>query len=65
MGSGYVGIMLAANHTQWSGVNHGISCYGGANNSPGNASCLDTSFMHPNEAHNAAHFAIGHEVHFD
>jgi len=40
------------NHTQWSGINNSISCYGGANNSAGDASCLDQSFLHPNGAHN-------------
>ena len=39
------------NHTQWSGVNSDISCYGGSNNSAGDASCLDQSFLHPNGAH--------------
>ena len=38
------------NHTQWSGVNNDISCYGGSNNSAGDASCLDQSFLHPSGA---------------
>jgi hypothetical protein len=40
------------NHTQWSAINNGISCYGGSNNSAGDASCLDQSFLHPSGAHN-------------
>jgi Carboxypeptidase regulatory-like domain len=40
------------NHTQWNGINNGISCYGGSNNSAGDASCLDQSFLHPSGAHN-------------
>jgi hypothetical protein len=47
------------NHTQWSGVNRGISCYGGAGNSPGDASCLDTSFLHPSGAHNPRILQLG------
>ena len=40
------------NHTQWSGINNSISCYGGSNNSAGDPSCLGQSFLHPNGAHN-------------
>ena len=40
------------NHTQWNGINNGISCYGGSNNSAGDPSCLDQSFLHPSGAHN-------------
>jgi hypothetical protein len=41
------------NHTQWSGVNSGASCYGGADNSAGDASCIATqTFLHPSGAHN-------------
>jgi hypothetical protein len=40
------------NHTQFSGINNGISCYGGSNNSAGDPSCLDQEFLHPNAAHN-------------
>jgi Carboxypeptidase regulatory-like domain/TonB-dependent Receptor Plug Domain len=41
------------NHTQWSGVNAGASCYGGANNSAGDESCISSStFLHPSGAHN-------------
>jgi hypothetical protein len=49
------------NHTQWNGINNGISCYGGSNNSPGDPSCVlgdpsvnqsAQSFLHPSGAHN-------------
>lgn len=43
------------NHTQWSGVNAGASCYGGTNNSAGDMSCIGSSnvtFLHPSAAHN-------------
>jgi hypothetical protein len=40
------------NHTQWSGINNNISCYGGPQNSAGDASCLDNTFLHPSGAHN-------------
>ena len=40
------------NHTQWSGVYAAASCYGGANNSAGDLSCIDAqTFLHPNGAH--------------
>ena len=47
------------NHTQWSGINNGISCYGGSNNSAGDASCLDQSFLHPSGAHNPRILQLG------
>jgi hypothetical protein len=47
------------NHTQWSGVNNSISCYGGSNNSAGDASCLDQSFLHPSGAHNPRILQLG------
>jgi hypothetical protein len=47
------------NHTQWSGINSGISCYGGSNNSAGDASCLDQAFLHPNGAHNPRILQLG------
>jgi len=47
------------NHTQWSGVNSGISCYGGANYSAGDASCLDNSFLHPSSAFNPRILQLG------
>jgi hypothetical protein len=47
------------NHTQFSGVNSGINCYGGANNSAGDTSCLDNSFLHPSGAHNPRILQLG------
>jgi hypothetical protein len=47
------------NHTQFSGVNNTASCFGGSNNSAGDASCLDDSFLHPNGAHNARILQLG------
>ena len=47
------------NHTEWSGVNTGISCYGGANNSAGDPSCLDNSFLHPSGARNPRILQLG------
>jgi hypothetical protein len=47
------------NHTQWNGINNGISCYGGANYSAGDASCLDQSFLHPSGAHNPRIMQLG------
>jgi hypothetical protein len=47
------------NHTQFSGVHNGMSCYGGPNNSAGDASCLDQSFLHPNGAHNPRILQLG------
>ncbi len=41
------------NHTQWNGINAGASCYGGPDNSAGDASCVITqTFLHPSGAHN-------------
>ena len=45
------------NHTQWSGVNSKITCYGGTDNSAGDPSCINNpnspdNFLHPNGAHN-------------
>lgn len=43
------------NHTQWSGVNSGATCYGGGNNSAGDLSCISAEnqqFLHPSGAHN-------------
>jgi hypothetical protein len=40
------------NHTQWTGLNGGISCYGGSNNSAGDPSCTaNSNFLHPSGAH--------------
>jgi hypothetical protein len=47
------------NHTQFNGVNSDISCYGGGGNSPGDASCLDQSFLHPSGAHNPRILQLG------
>ncbi len=47
------------NHTQWTGVNNGASCYGGSNNSAGDPSCLGSSFLHPNGAHNPRILQLG------
>ena len=48
------------NHTQWSGVNAGASCYGGADNSAGDASCITTqTFLHPSGAHNPRILQLG------
>lgn len=47
------------NHTQWNGVHNGISCYGGSNNSAGDASCLDQQFLHPSGAHNPRIMQLG------
>jgi len=41
------------NHTQWNGVNNYASCYGGADHSVGDASCIaGNTFLHPSGAHN-------------
>jgi hypothetical protein len=43
------------NHTQWNGINASAGCYGGANNSAGDPSCVNASgnsFLHPSGAHN-------------
>ncbi len=37
------------NHTQWSGVNSGASCYGGLDNSAGDASCITSQTLPPSE----------------
>ena len=47
------------NHTQFNGVKNSVSCYGGANNSAGDASCLDQSFLHPSGAHNPRILQLG------
>jgi hypothetical protein len=39
------------NHTQFESVYHTASCYGGANNTTGDASCLDQTFLRPSSAH--------------
>jgi len=55
------------NHTQWlpmtaNGFTAGnvtASCYGGPNNSAGDASCLGNSFLHPTGAHNPRILQLG------
>jgi hypothetical protein len=48
------------NHTQWSGINNSASCYGGDNNSAGDASCIDGNvFLHPSGAHDARILQLG------
>jgi hypothetical protein len=48
------------NHTQWSGVNTSPACYGGANNSAGDPSCVSTqTFLHPGGAHNPRILQLG------
>ena len=47
------------NHTQWNGIYHNITCYGGADNSAGDASCLDNNFLHPSGAHNPRILQLG------
>jgi hypothetical protein len=50
------------NHTQWNGVNGSIGCYGGANNSAGDASCTAggwAGFLQPSGAHLGRIFQFG------
>ncbi len=55
------------NHTQWLPMNANgftssnvtASCYGGANNSAGDAGCLSSSFLHPTGAHNPRILQLG------
>ena len=47
------------NHTQFSGVNAEMNCYGGENNSAGDQSCLDQSFLHASAAHNPRILQLG------
>ena len=48
------------NHTQWAGINNGMTCYSGALNSAGNSDCLITSnFLHPNSAHRSRILQLG------
>jgi hypothetical protein len=50
------------NHTNWSGVNGSIGCYGGANNSAGDASCTSggwAGFLQPSGAHLGRIFQFG------
>ena len=48
------------NHTQWSGVHSNASCYGGANNSAGDSSCVGSNtFLLPSGAHNPRILQLG------
>lgn len=48
------------NHTQWSGVNSDASCFGGANNSAGDPSCVGSNtFLLPSGAHNPRILQLG------
>ncbi|HLH02967.1 MAG TPA: carboxypeptidase regulatory-like domain-containing protein [Bryobacteraceae bacterium] len=48
------------NHTQWSGINATAACYGGADNSAGDASCIATqTFLHPSSAHDPRRLQLG------
>ena len=48
------------NHTQWSGVNTGTSCFGGSDFNAGAASCLaNNNFMRPGGAHNPRILQLG------
>jgi len=48
------------NHTQWSGVNSGTSCFGGPNFSAGDPGCLaNNNFLRPSGAHNPRILQLG------
>jgi hypothetical protein len=48
------------NHTQWAGINNGMSCYGGPFNSAADANCVaTTNFLHPNSAHRSRILQLG------
>jgi hypothetical protein len=48
------------NHTQWSGVNSGTSCFGGSDFNAGVASCLaNNNFLRPGGAHNPRILQLG------
>jgi hypothetical protein len=48
------------NHTQWAGINNGMTCYGGPSSSAANPTCLVSSnFLHPNSAHRARILQFG------
>ena len=48
------------NHTQWAGINSGMTCYGGPSSSAGDPTCLVSSnFLHPNSAHRARILQFG------
>jgi hypothetical protein len=52
------------NHTQWTGVSAQTSCYGGPDNSAGDASCLGNGFLQPNGAHLGRIFQFGLKLMF-
>jgi hypothetical protein len=48
------------NHTQWSGINNAMACYGGLLNSAADPACLASSnFLHPNSAHRSRILQLG------
>ncbi len=48
------------NHTQWAGINSGMTCYGGPSNSAADPTCLVSSnFLHPYSAHRARILQLG------
>jgi hypothetical protein len=48
------------NHTQWAGINSGLTCYGGSSNSAAESTCLVSSnFLHPNSTHRARILQLG------
>jgi hypothetical protein len=48
------------NHTQWSGINPTISCYGGASMNAGTPDCIaGNDFLHPSGAHRARTLQLG------
>jgi hypothetical protein len=50
----------AFNHTQWSSISLGATCYAGPNNSAGDPSCIaGNTFLHPTAAHNPRILQLG------
>jgi len=48
------------NHTQWAGIDSGMTCYGGPLSSAADPACLASStFLHPNSAHRARILQFG------
>jgi hypothetical protein len=48
------------NHTQWNDISSSSSCYGGANFSAGDPSCVSSAtFLHPTSAHNPRIMQLG------
>lgn len=53
------------NHPQWNGVNSEATCYGGAQNLAGDASCLvGNAFLHPSGAHMGRVLQLGAKFYF-